>query len=146
MKKCSTCKEEKDLSEFHKSSRSVDGYGYRCISCDRAARVNYREKNRERFLEKAREVNWKVRFGITREDYDRMLKEQGGRCAVCKTTNPNGPTSNSNKMKNFSVDHCHQTGAIRGLLCTACNRGIGLLGDTVEAILEALRYLQKEVH
>lgn len=142
MKKCTVCKIEKPYSDYHRSKATKDGYGYRCIACDRAARVKYREENRERFLETSRKTNWMVRFGITPEDYNTMLSEQEGCCAICGTDNPNGSGSNSKKTRNFSVDHCHETGAIRGLLCTCCNRGLGLLGDNLESLLRAVKYLQ----
>lgn len=141
MKCCSVCKVEKEYSEYHRSGKTKDGYGYRCILCDRAARVKYREENRSRFLQRTQETNWMMRFGITRADYELMLSTQEYRCAICSSENPNGAGSTSTKNRNFSVDHCHQTGKIRGLLCANCNRGLGLLGDTKEAVALALEYL-----
>lgn len=142
MKICSVCRIEKPLDDFYNSKNSKDGKSYRCTSCDKAARLNYKEANRERFLQTSREVNWRLRFGIGPEDYERMLAQQNGRCAICGSTNPNGKTSKSSKTRNFSVDHCHITGRIRGLLCTSCIRGLGLLGDTEESLLIALEYLK----
>ena len=60
-------------------------------------------------------------YGITPEDYDRMLEEQGGRCAMCRTDDPGGHGG----VKHFHVDHDHETGVVRGLLCDTCNRGLG---------------------
>ncbi len=141
MKCCTVCKVDKPYSEYHRSKKSKDGFGYRCIPCDRAARVKYREENRRRFLKRTQETNWMMRFGMTRADYDSMLSIQEGRCAICASENPNGSKSTSTKNRNFSVDHCHKTGKIRGLLCANCNRGLGLLGDTEESIAKALDYL-----
>lgn len=67
-------------------------------------------------------------------EYDRLFELQGGVCAVCKTS-PHG--------KRLAVDHCHDTGRIRGLLCSNCNLGIGLLGDTAKALSLALDYLRR---
>jgi len=142
MKICSVCKIEKPLEDFYNSQSSKDGKSYRCIACDKAARATYKERNREKFLQTAREVNWRMRFGMEPEDYDRMFEEQNGQCAICGSENPNGATSKSTKTRNFSVDHCHETGKIRGLLCTSCNRGLGLLGDTVASLRAALEYLE----
>lgn len=76
-------------------------------------------------------------YGITLEQYDNMLAKQNGCCAVCGKNTP------GHNHKHFSVNHDHETGEIRGLLCNDCNRGIGLLGDNAENIKKALEYLQK---
>lgn len=142
MKKCSVCKIEKDFSQYHRSKQTKDGYGYRCIECDVLARIHYRAANRERFLERSRETNLAVRFGLSVEDYNKILEGQGGVCAICGSKYANGRNSKSGKNKFFSVDHCHTTGKIRGLLCSSCNRGLGLLGDTEIDLEKALKYLR----
>ena len=71
---------------------------------------------------------------MTIGDYRKMEKAQDGKCAVC-----NLPQSN----KALAVDHDHNTGKVRGLLCDKCNRGIGLLGDSPEVVLNAFRYLDR---
>jgi hypothetical protein len=71
--------------------------------------------------------------GFTQEEYDAKLKEQGYRCAICKTTDP-GPMA-------FHADHDHKTGQKRGVLCHKCNTGLGLLKDNVEVLCEAIEYL-----
>jgi hypothetical protein len=68
--------------------------------------------------EKLRESLWKRKYGITRADYDGMLASQGGHCAVCPKTEPGG------RGKYFHVDHDHQTGKIRGLLCFEHNTAL----------------------
>lgn len=68
-----------------------------------------------------------------------MLKEQGGCCAICGTNR----SERAGEPINFSVDHCHTTGAIRGLLCNMCNRGLGFFGDNLEGIKKAVAYLEK---
>lgn len=72
-------------------------------------------------------------YKLTLEQYDSLLEAQDGACAMCDTSDPLG-------QGNFHVDHCHETGAIRGLLCHACNTGLGLLGDSIQ---EARRRLDK---
>lgn len=73
------------------------------------------------------------KYGITLSEYESLLEEQGGVCAICASP----PTT-----KRLAVDHCHTTGEVRGLLCERCNRGIGLLGDSLERVESAARYLQ----
>lgn len=73
------------------------------------------------------------RFGLSQEDYRRILDAQGGVCALCGGTDPD---------RRLAVDHCHETGRLRGLLCFACNTGLGKLGDTVAALERAIEYLR----
>ena len=141
MKICTVCKIEKDYSCYHKLAKSKDGYGYRCNSCDKLARHSYRDANQDRFRKLSRNKQLKHKYGLSQEDYQNMLELQNFGCAICKTENPNGATSESNFMKHFAVDHCHQSGKVRGLLCSACNRALGFLQDSPKILSRALDYL-----
>ena len=92
----------------------------------------YCEKNKER--KKANQL--KRSFGIGLHEYNLMLTEQKGKCACC------GIHQNELTMS-FAVDHDHDTGLIRGLLCGNCNTAIGKLGDNIEGLMKALNYLEK---
>ena len=78
-------------------------------------------------------------YGITQQDYDRMITEQNHQCAICGTTDPGG-RHNSNY---FVVDHCHSTNKIRGVLCNNCNTALGLVGDNISTLQSMIEYLQK---
>lgn len=78
-------------------------------------------------------ITWLKQYGLTIEDYNALLEKQGGVCAICSNVCSTG--------KRLSVDHDHDTGRVRGLLCSTCNRGIGMLRDDPELIRAALRYL-----
>lgn len=97
--------------------------------------ARYREANAETLRHKERER----RFGINSETYSQMLQSQSGVCAICG--NPETATR-LGVVKALSVDHCHTTGRIRGLLCSDCNTGIGKLRDSVKVLQNAIRYLQ----
>lgn len=104
-----------------------------------ANREKIREhQNTRRTGEVERAYNLLHKFGITVEDYDRMLKEQGGACKVCKS-----PSPGRKDRKNFSVDHCHRTGKVRGLLCCHCNTAAGNLKDSPELCLKLAEYLKE---
>lgn len=75
------------------------------------------------------------KFGITMEEYLRLRKKQKKRCAICRK-----PYSTKQEM--LSVDHNHETGQVRGLLCGSCNRGLGLFTDNPKALRRAARYLE----
>jgi hypothetical protein len=139
MKVCTVCKQNLDYSHYHNSKVTKDRYGYRCKGCDKAARAKYREENTERFAEASRRKSLKWKYGITLEEYGGLLGAQGGCCAICNTKE-NG-VHGKRRTWNWSVDHCHTTGKVRGLLCNQCNRGLGMLGDTKEALQKALKYL-----
>lgn len=81
-----------------------------------------------------RKNNLRVNYGITPADYDRMLAEQGGKCAIC--LEPSGE-------KHFSVDHCHTTGKVRSLLCRKCNTGLGSFRDSIPLLQAAIDYIQR---
>ena len=104
----------------------------------------YYAKNRKMILarqsggEKQKDLLW--RYGIRPEDYERLLDEQGGTCAACgepETYQRNG------KTVRLSVDHCHETGLVRGLLCGRCNRALGILRDSKRALAGLVVYLSK---
>lgn len=79
----------------------------------------YRTKYREQYLSYCRNYHLRTKFGIETTDYEKLLLKQDGRCAICGLL--------ANMQKNpLSVDHCHNTGKIRGLLCTSCNTFLGL--------------------
>jgi cytochrome c551/c552 len=80
------------------------------------------------------------KFGITRAKYGDMLLAQGGACAICHQ--PETATRNG-LMKALAVDHCHASGEVRGLLCVACNTGIGKFKDDRNLMLSAIKYLDK---
>lgn len=76
-------------------------------------------RNKEKFILLERDRQYKKRYGISLDDYNKLLKEQNGECKICKTT-ISGPKTN-----NFAVDHDHSTGEVRGLLCSRCNGALG---------------------
>jgi hypothetical protein len=88
-----------------------------------------------------RGVELKATYGITLADYDRMLAEQGGACRICGSTDPQAPVGKKNGVSYFNVDHCHETGAVRGLLCFQCNVGLGKFKDDPDLLLRAAQYL-----
>ena len=88
--------------------------------------------------EEYRNKNLKSAYGIDILEYNEILEGQDGRCAICGGTDPK-----LGAVKNLCVDHCHDTGKVRGILCNSCNRGIGLLGDNIATLQNAINYLQK---
>lgn len=82
---------------------------------------------------------------MTPADYDAMLASQGGRCAICGRTDEIVPTQRgSGQRRRFCVDHDHDTGRVRGILCNLCNTGIGALRHDPMLLRAAIDYLRRE--
>lgn len=93
----------------------------------------YREKNPN-----ARRNNDLVtKFGITLDDYNKMLEEQNGGCAIC------GAKENIDSKFSLHVDHSHKTGVVRGILCSSCNLGLGKFKDDPDLLIKASEYLRR---
>lgn len=108
-----------------------------------ATDVEYAEKirlqDRERHKlnpDRARKQNLKSMYGITLEQYEALYKSQDGKCLIC-----NGSFPNRGK-DGLVVDHCHNEGHIRGLLCAKCNTGLGQFGDDIQRLQNAIEYLK----
>ena len=100
-------------------------------------------ENPERSSINKQRWNLKKLYDITVEEYEALLKKQGGVCAICGEDEPNEHGRTRTKLR-LAVDHCHDTSRVRGLLCQKCNRAIGLLGDSVELLRKAIDYLERE--
>lgn len=87
-----------------------------------------------------RRRNLKADFNLELEQYDRMNAEQGGVCLICKQPET---TMQRGKVIPLSVDHCHNSGKIRGLLCRSCNTGLGAFNDDIDRINKAIKYLEE---
>lgn len=84
-------------------------------------------------------------YNLTPEQYAELFDAQGRCCAICKVDEPGGKHKNSPNRSdwNWAVDHDHETGVIRGILCERCNRALGMFGDDIEIIVSAARYLAR---
>ena len=130
MKTCRTCGEDKELDEYY-YRKDTDSYKNECKDCvkQRSAKQPYDAAYfRNHHLIKT--------YGITQDEYEQMLKNQNHSCAIC------GINEKYVSNKRFHVDHDHDTGEIRGLLCSKCNQAIGLLQDSSDFCNSAAEYLK----
>lgn len=129
--RCEMCRSEasKSVKERRATPRedtphgTLNGYTNYACRCDLCS-SSYREVKRTRDL--------KQRYGITQNDFLSMLESQGNGCAICQRTFDEYPGS---------VDHDHVTARVRGILCRACNSGLGAVHDDPNRILNLIRYL-----
>lgn len=159
MKKCSKCKRELDSEMFYKSKRYKSGLLSACKECgykyhkedyqNNKEKINnyhrkwqknniekwkgyqkeYRQNNKEKISKIAKEYNLSSNYGLTVEKYNEMATNQNNKCLLCL-----GETR-------LVVDHCHETGNVRGLLCNNCNQGLGLFKDNINNLGRAIEYL-----
>jgi hypothetical protein len=133
---CRSCKFVMSADLFWSDSTRSDGISRRCKICVSSQQVNeeaLRERRRNQKRRKSHKTLLRRNYGLTLDDYQRMLDAQGGVCGICRR--PPG-------KRRLAVDHCHKNGNVRGLLCTRCNTGLGGLGDDPRQIAAALAYLR----
>jgi Recombination endonuclease VII len=147
-KKCSGCQTEKPVSEFHRNRVMADGLANQCRVCTAASKKKWSKSERgiatqkryahtEVALRNQRKCALRKKYGMSIEDYDRMLAAQGGVCGICQK-----PSKRKNGL--FDVDHDHRTGRVRGLLCHGCNTLLALAGDSAEVLRRTAAFLRGE--
>lgn len=147
MRICSICKVEKNSADFKlKSNGCLSSF---CVICSAVYQKEYQRKNKEKIREKKKLYHtqtkeyrrWytiKMRYGITREEYENILFSQNRTCAICSKSK-----SGHNNTDALVVDHCHSTKKVRGLLCNRCNTLLGLIEDNPVFIQNLTNYLNR---
>ena len=143
MIKCTKCHTEKTNESFYKDSRYYeDGRRSVCKACMDIAHNDRRRASPVEYAERALKAYRIRRYGVDRRTYQRILAEQGGVCSICggdeTATNRYGT-----RKKHLAVDHCHETGEVRGLLCQRCNTAIGMFNDDIDVLASAISYLRQ---
>lgn len=134
-KKCIRCKRMKSLDDFYKNRNGTTSL----------CRICTKDNNREYFAvpknkRKQRERLWK-KAGIkdmSYERYEEMLIEQDNRCKICST-------HNDDLTRKLAVDHNHDTGEVRGLLCSQCNYFLGIVSNNIDIFTKSVDYLKETV-
>ena len=133
LKRCVRCAEDKPLTGFHRRTAAMDGLQTWCKVCqaayDRGNRVAGTRKMGT--ASQRRKWNLKSRYGITTEKKEEMIQKQGGVCAIC-----------GKPPERSVVDHCHETGKVRGILCHGCNIKLPAVEDA-EFREAAVAYLSR---
>jgi len=133
VKLCKGCSTIKSIDDFYIRRRGSDLRHSTCKECDKK-RVKAANDNNPMLK---REYSLKRMYDINQDDYNQMLTEQNDCCAICGTTEPGA------KQTYFMVDHCHDTGKVRGLLCKSCNIALGEFNDDPSILEKAVLYLRK---
>lgn len=127
------------MKAYHKDHpKKRDRTAYRKTEKARATIKKYCDNPEVKARERAHRI--KREFGISIEQYEEMLLAQNGVCAICFKLE----TRFTNEIRNsLAIDHNHTTGKVRGLLCSRCNRGIGVFDDDVGLLLSSVAYLKR---
>lgn len=133
-KPCARCKTVLPLAEFRLEGKNKDYPRSWCRPCDAAYAKERWDKNKDAMSQRYKETSWARLYGITPEQYGRLLGDQHGRCAICD--------QECNSGRALAVDHDHDTGKVRGLLCGNCNKGLGNFKDSLYLLREAEEYLR----
>lgn len=128
----------KDIEERRAYQRDATRrYRKRHLDKVRATNRNYAKRLRAESPNRARASKWRD-AGINVEQASLLLAQHDGHCDICGTDKHDG--------KGWQVDHDHTTGHLRGVLCFKCNTALGKLGDSVEGLMRAVRYLEQANH
>lgn len=144
IKTCPHCKESKNINQFNKDKLKASGIADICRPCAATKSAKWRADNPQR----NRDNELKRMYGISLDQYNKLLSKQKGVCAICKLPE-RAIRVKTGKLKELVPDHDHAyqdlTGIvkIRGLLCHTCNTGIGMFEDNPNTLRNATKYILK---
>jgi len=139
---CVDCKDFFPLTHFARQYNKKVARWYRGSICKLCRARRCREWNAKHSKGKLLNQNLVKNFGITLEQFNAMLASQNGVCVICGQ-----PPENTNQRNHrLHVDHCHTCGAVRSLLCSKCNNGLGCFRDDPALLLKAISYLNAHTH
>lgn len=132
-KTCSLCKQVKPRDEFYGQTGKTSS---RCKPCLAKHFTAWRKANPKDWKLYHRRSRLKRHYGLSLEEYDQMVVNQSGLCAICRN-------ENNVRGRRLNIDHHHASGVVRGLLCNSCNRGIGYFVDNPDTLRAAATYLEE---
>jgi hypothetical protein len=138
-KMCTVCKVAKPFEDFYdgykaKKQQYQTNRRYphsRCKDCDHTRVRTYHKNNRAKVTKQQMVRHREREYGLTEEQYNNMILSQNNLCAICSQPS----------TRTLNIDHNHETGKVRGLLCTNCNLGIGNFQDSLIYLQNAVNYL-----
>lgn len=137
-KRCSGCKDVRELSSFSKNKSQKDGLNNNCKVCAGKAGLKWQRAN------KVRRKNIQLRhvYGIQNADYAALIAKQGGACAICRKEETH-VSAKSGKVQSLSMDHDHETKKAREFLCNRCNLALGYVKEDFNTAISLAKYIQK---
>jgi len=133
LKYCYKCKQRIPVENFSKNSARWDGLHDCCIPCNREKSRQWRIDNPEA----AKSSDLKKRYGITLDQKQQILLDQGSKCAICSVLEPGG------QYNEWCLDHDHNTKIVRAVICQACNLTLGNANESIDRLISCAKYLLK---
>jgi hypothetical protein len=133
LKICKDCGESKPQTDYYKTGEYLHS---RCKSCHNKKSIQWSKENPKAVAKIRRRAKLKSKYGISVEEYDKMFKEQDGKCYLC---------NNAHERRPLNVDHDHKTGEVRKLLCDKCNMALGLVDDNSELLQRMANYVSTNI-
>ena len=140
MKQCTKCNKFLPEDRFYK--RTSGNLRSECITCSKVRAKKVKKKSPEKTLAYAKsyrernksklQIKKLEKYGLTQEEYDKLLETNEGKCHVCDTRS----------KRSLCIDHSHKDGSIRGLLCTNCNLALGQVKDNVDTLNKMIKYVE----
>lgn len=143
-KVCNRCGEDKPLEQFHKAKTGKYGRHPKCAKCkNKAAEGYYQRWTTEQRLAHRERVH-RTRYGVTAEFVTDLFELQEGCCAICGKAGEKPAVGEKGRRANvLHIDHDHESGKVRALLCLNCNVGLGRFKDNTSLLLAAAIYIEK---
>ena len=138
-KKCTKCERELSTNQFFKELRNKNKLDGACKDRQTKTSLKWKMNNKRKIDDWSQKYNMQYNHRLSWEEFEELVDEQEGKCAICNVELILG----GHKNESTCVDHDHKTGAIRGILCRLCNRGIGLLKDDINILREAANYIER---
>ena len=133
MRECTKCKVLKSLENYNKYAHK-NYLKAICKECEVQRAQTWNSDNKEKLKRSSRNSSFKRKYDITLDQYEDIAKSQNNKCLICE----------EETKRNLAVDHCHETGKIRGLLCMNCNIGLGHFKDDIINLRKAISYLENQ--
>ena len=146
LKFCPSCNKVKNIFDFSERKQKPqgktngDGYQSHCRRCSTDERLRWLRNNPES-KRKAHYRHTFKKYGLTQSGYEKKSKEQNGLCAICQR--PETKAKTSGKVERLSIDHDHNSGKVRELLCSRCNSMLAFCNENVDTLKNAIKYLEK---
>lgn len=137
-KRCSRCQTDQPTTCFRRDTKRRDGLNPWCRDCS----LKYQRERHQKDPTRRRRQTLEQRYGITLEEYEHRVEAQGGVCAVCRKPNTQIDPRNG-RARALHVDHDHETGAVRDLLCHLCNSALGSVSDDPTLLRALADYLER---
>lgn len=141
-KRCSRCGQLKPLTCFYWTTRrnGERARHSRCKACRKEQFREWAKRPHSKLQKRARRLARE--YQLSESDYAQMLDSQGGGCAICGAVETS-PVAIGPGVRRLAVDHDHETGDVRGILCNRCNQGLGRFADDPERLRRAADYLER---